>query len=468
MSRRAVVVVLVLCTLAAACGTRVTEETTTATSLLERPISGSGGEGGATDGVAADVDGNVGVDPADGTTGSGDATTGGDGGTTGSGSTTAGGGTEGADGGGTGPTPGPASGEPIVLGAVGTKSGLVGAALAGGFRGLTVWERWVNANGGVQGRPVKVIQIDDAADPGKHATAVRRLILEERVTAFIGNIAPFTFSAGVPLLEQHGVPAIGGDGGDGAWFRSPLAFPINGQTVSRSRPAARWALANLPQRKAAVLFVSEADAPRVLAENFVSEWTKGGGEVVMHAGVSLATPDFTGEVVEAKNRGADILFIVLEKSACNRFLDATRRQQYKPVIIAPACVLQNALDHRAETTGLLYASHAAKPVLAGRSPAEDEVIAAVKRFDPTLAPDGAFMFGWLAGKLFEAALAQPGATVSPAGLVEALNRLPATDLGGLTPSQAWPPGNHPEGRCGLISRFDGERFVLQTPRFLCA
>ncbi len=468
MSKRAAVVVLVLCTLAAACGTRVTEETaSTATSLIERPISQAASDGGPTDGVATDVDGGATADA-----GAGGATTGGGGtgGTTGGTSDTGGttgGTTGGADGGGTGSARGPASGEPIVLGAVGTKSGIVGAALAGGFRGLTVWERWVNANGGVQGRPVKVIQIDDAADPGKHATAVRRLILEERVTAFIGNIAPFTFSAGVPLLEDHGVAAIGGDGGDGAWFRSPAAFPINGQTVSRSRPAAKWALANLPQRKAAVLFVSEAEAPSVLAGNFADEWRRGGGQVVMNAGVSLATPDFTGEVVEAKNRGADIMFVLLEKAACNRFMDATRRQQYKPVIIAPACTVQNSLDHRDIATGLVYSAHSAKPVLAGRSPAEDEAIAAGKRFDPSLPLDGAFMFGWLAGKLFEAAMAQPGAQVSPAGVIEALHRLPATTLGGLTPEQAWPPGNHPEGRCGWISRFDGQRFVLQTPEYLC-
>ena len=119
----------------------------------------------------------------------------------------------------------PASGEPIVLGAVGTKSGIVGAALEGGFRGLTVWERWVNANGGVQGRPVRIIQVDDGADPGKHAAAVRRLILEEDVVAFIGNIAPFTFSAGAPILEEAGVPAIGGEGADRAWFSSPAGLP---------------------------------------------------------------------------------------------------------------------------------------------------------------------------------------------------------------------------------------------------
>jgi branched-chain amino acid transport system substrate-binding protein len=452
MTRRAILVTVALGLLVAACGTRVTEERadTTGTSLLERRVS--------LDGTAEDL----GTDGATDGAGTGGTTGGTSGGTTGGT-----GGTTGGTGGTTGGAARAASGEPIVLGAVGTKSGLVGSALENGFRGLTVWEKWVNANGGIQGRPVRVIQVDDAGDPAKHASAVRRLILEEQVVAFIGNIAPFTFSAGLPLLEDAGIPAIGGDGGDTAWFRSPLAFPINGQTVARSRPAAKWALANLSQRKAAVLFVSEAEAPSVLAGNFVDEWRRGGGQVVVNAGVSLATPDFTGEVVEAKNRGADLMFIVLEKAACNRLFDAMRRQGYKPLVIAPACTIDNALGHKDLTTDRFFGSHAAKPVKGG-APGEDEAIAAGRRFDPNLALDGAFMFGWLAGKLLEAALAQPGAEVSPAGIIAALERLPATTLGGLTPSQSWPRGAHPEGRCGWISRFDGTQLVIQTPEPVCA
>jgi branched-chain amino acid transport system substrate-binding protein len=445
-------VVVALCALAAACGTRVTEDTSSpATSIVERVVAGGG---------AVSPDGEATVD--DSTTGGASSGTGG----TSTGGTT-GGATTGGSTGGTTAARCRASGPPIVLGGVGTRSGIVGAALDYGFRALTVWEKWVNANGGIQCRPVKVIQVDDAADPGKHATAIRRLILEEGVQAFIGNIAPFTFSAGLPLLEDNGVPALGGDGADGAWFRSPVAFPINGQTVSRSRPAAKWALANLPQRKAAVLFVSEADAPAELAANFVDEWRRGGGQVLMNAGVSLATPDFTGEVVEAKNRGADIMFVLLEKAACNRFFDATQRQGYAPIVIAPACTIQNLLDHKSVATDKVYAAHAAKPVLAGRSPEEDVVLEAIRRFDPSVKPDGAFMFGWLAGRLLEEALAQPGAEISRQGIIEALNRLPATSLGGLTPAQSWPAGNHPEGRCGMISRFDGEKLVLLTPDFVC-
>jgi branched-chain amino acid transport system substrate-binding protein len=456
MSRRVALVVALLGLLAAACGTRVTEQTSTATSLVERAVgAGSGSDETAGPAQVTDTTAAGGSGGAD--TGGGSTT----GGTSSGGSTAAGSGTTGNR---------PASGEPILLGAVGTKSGLVGNALLGGFQGLTVWEKWVNSHGGVQGRPVKVLQIDDGGDPGKHAAAVRRLIREERVVAFIGNIAPFTFSAGVPLLEEAGVAAIGGEGADAAWFRSPLAFPINGQTVSRSRPGARWALANLPQRKLAAIYVSEAAAPAELANNFVDEWRKGGGQVVMNAGVSLATPDFTGEVVQAQNSGADILFALLEKAACNRFFDAAQRQGYRPIIVAPACTIDNSLGHKALATDRVYSVGAARSAFPNAlvTSGQKEAYAAGQRFDPKLSLDGAFMFGWLAGKLFEAAMAQPGTTLTAKGVVDALHKLPATDLGGLTPKQAWPPGPHAEGRCGLVSKFDGTRFVLLTPDFICA
>lgn len=456
----AVIVSLVVGVLASACGTRVQEVSTTTpdTTIVERVVdSGASVEPGA-DGAGDQSSNAAPGAPSTGADGSG--TTGADGNDTDAGVSA--GSTAAAQTCPSGPT-----GEPIRLGAVGSQSGIVGAALEGGFRGLAVWQQWANAHGGVQCRPVEIIFVDDGSDPGKHAAAVRRLIREEGVVAFIGNIAPFTFSAGEPLLEENNVPALGGEAADAGWFRSPVAFPINGQTISRSRPAAKWAIANLSERKAATIFVNEADAPARIAENFADEWKRQGGEVVLNAGVSLVTVDFTSEVIEARDRGAEILFLVLEKSACTRWFNAQRRQRYKPVVISTACTIDNARDAKDLLTGRFYAAHAAKPVLAGRSAAEDEVLAAIARYDPSLAPDGAFMFGWLAGKLFEAAMAQEGAEVSGPGIIDALHQLPPTDLGGLTPSQSWPPGPHPEGECGMVSSFDGQNFNLETPEFIC-
>ena len=452
-------VLLVLALAAAACGTRVQEvatDSSTSTILVERSVDPDGTvrETGASGGAPV-----AGADPSDPQAGPG-GSSGGDGPAT-PGATPA------AGGGATASCPSGATGDPIKLGAVGTQSGIIGSALEGAFRGAAVWQEWVNAHGGVQCRPVDIIFVDDAADPGKHAAAIRRLIREEGVVAFIANIAPFTFSAGAPLLEQNSVPALGGEAADSGWFTSPAAFPINGQTISRSRPAAKWVAANLPQRKAATIFVSEADAPKRIADNFADEWRKQGGEIVLEAGVSLVTPDFTSEVIEAKNRGAEILFLVLEKSACTRWFNAQRRQRYTPVVLSTACTGDNAREAKDILADRFYSLHAARPVRGPDSPAQAEVLEAIAAYDPSLPPDGAFMFGWLAGLLFEEAMAQEGAEMTGPGIMDALHRLPPTGLGGLTPTQSWPPGPHPEGRCGLVSSFDGEDFHLRTPEFIC-
>jgi branched-chain amino acid transport system substrate-binding protein len=314
---------------------------------------------------------------------------------------------------------------------------------------------------------VKVIIADDGGDPGKHAAAVRRLITEEHVVAFVGDFAPLTFSAGVPTLESAGVAALGGDSAEAGWFRSPMAFPINDSTFSRSRPAAKWGLANLPQRKAAVFYVSEVAAPKAIADEFSRVWRAGGGQVVVDAGVSIAQPDFTAEVIRAKSAGADLVFMVLERAACNRFFSAARRQQFTPVYMAPACTIDTAVDNKDLTTNRLYGVSSARPLQRGHSPAEDEALDAAARYDPKMSPDGAFMFAWLGGKLLEAALAQPGAEPSAAGIVAALHRLPPTTLGGLTPRESWPPGPHHELGCGIITRFDGTRFVPMVEDFIC-
>ena len=456
--RRVAVLVLVSLVTAGACGTRVPHPGLDA-SGRQADIAASG----------ASDDGSVTGDAGTGTDTGGSAT----GGATGSGSASGGtasnrsgtGGTaSGASGGATGATA--ASGDPIVIGAVGTRSGIVGSALAKSFRGLNVWQRWVNANGGLAGRPVRIVQADDGGDPGKHAAAVRRLILEERAVAFI-NVAPLTFSAGVPFLEQYKIPAIGGDSAENGWFTSPNAFPISGQTYSRAIPLARWTLANLPQRKAAVYYVNEAEAPRRLGESFRDAWQERGGQVVAFTGVSLAAPDFTGEVINARNAGADIVYLALEHAACNRFWDAARRQRFNPMWLSAACSVESIRAAKDLTANKLWAGQSYK-LAYGPSPAQQEIKQAVDRYDPTLEEDAAFLFTWLSGKLLEAALKGKTGKLGGPEILAALNGVRNETLGGMIPAQSWPPGPHPEGRCGNVAKFSGgELLEPAVSDFVC-
>jgi branched-chain amino acid transport system substrate-binding protein len=458
---RAVVLVLAALLSAGACGTRV-------------PIPTNGVAAGQTNAGAVSSSGDAASSDGTGTAASsGDAAAAGTGGS-GSASGASGGGsaaTGGASGAKSGTATGgatavAASGDPIVLGAVGTRSGIVGSALAKSWRGLNVWARWVNANGGLAGHPVKIVSVDDAADPGKHAAAVRRLILEDRVVAFVGDFAPLTFSAGVPFLEQYNIPSLGGDSAEGGWFSSPNAFPINGQTYSRALSLAHWGIANLPQRKAAVFYVNEAEAPRRLGEAFRDAWQEKGGQVVSFTGVSLAAPDFTGEVINAQSAGADIVFLALEHAACNRFWDASRRQRFNPMWLSAACSIESIRNAKDLTSNHLYSGGAFR-LPYGPSPAQQEIEKAVKRFDPSMEADGAFMFAWTGGKLLEAALKGATGKITGASILTALHGLKNETLGGMIPAQTWPPGPHSEGRCGMVSKFNGSGLDPTGNDFVC-
>ena len=52
-------------------------------------------------------------------------------------------------------------------------------------------------------------------------------------------------------------------------------------------------------------------------------------------------------------------------------------------------------------------------------------------------------------------------------LMPALRSMQGETLGGLLPPQTYGPGNHPEGSCGKILRWDGTRWQVITPEFVC-
>ncbi|MFN2539955.1 MAG: ABC transporter substrate-binding protein, partial [Mycobacteriales bacterium] len=67
---------------------------------------------------------------------------------------------------------------PLVIGEVGTFSGLVGANGVPLRAALRAWVQATNAAGGVLGHPVQLISIDDQGNTSKAQAAVRRLVEE--------------------------------------------------------------------------------------------------------------------------------------------------------------------------------------------------------------------------------------------------------------------------------------------------
>ncbi|MFD5709348.1 ABC transporter substrate-binding protein [Streptomyces pharetrae] len=106
---------------------------------------------------------------------------------------------------------------PLETGAT-NKPGMPALALA--------YARHVNAQGGIDGRKIKVLICNDHNDSVDAAKCARRAVKED-VVAVVGSYSQYADSF-FPVLEGAGIPYIGGYGVTNDEFTSPLSYPVNG------------------------------------------------------------------------------------------------------------------------------------------------------------------------------------------------------------------------------------------------
>jgi branched-chain amino acid transport system substrate-binding protein len=75
--------------------------------------------------------------------------------------------------------------------------------------GMQAYFNAVNAQGGVNGRTIKLLTRDDGYEPEKAAAAARALIREDKVFALAGSVGTPTGLAALPILTEEQVPLVG-------------------------------------------------------------------------------------------------------------------------------------------------------------------------------------------------------------------------------------------------------------------
>lgn len=95
---------------------------------------------------------------------------------------------------------------------IGQFAAISGPAAQLGLRmqlGLQTYFNAVNAQGGVNGRSIKLVTRDDGYEPEKAAAAAKALIREDKVFALAGSVGTPTGLAALPILSEEEVPLVG-------------------------------------------------------------------------------------------------------------------------------------------------------------------------------------------------------------------------------------------------------------------
>ena len=317
---------------------------------------------------------------------------------------------------------------------VGNYSGIPGSVFAEGGRAIQAWGRWVNQRGGIQGRPVRVLFLDDGSDPARHLRLVKDAVEREGAVAIVSEYASLTGQASVDYLTTKRIPVIGGAAAD-AWFETNATyFPVMavGQgyhflTVAATVKTAQRA----GLQRMGVIYCVEAAACTAARDSWPKYATQLGMEVVQVTGASLAQPDFTAECLNFRNRGAEVVMILLDGNSVRRLAGSCARQGYRPLLMQPSDGFEQAMLGDQNLNGLVGASGTYPITLEGMARGS-EARAAIRTQMGDV--DNFVIVGqsWLAGEVLRAALEAVPASASSETVLEGLWRIKGDDFGGLT------------------------------------
>jgi branched-chain amino acid transport system substrate-binding protein len=199
---------------------------------------------------------------------------------------------------------------PIKIGEVGSMTGNEATFGTSSDRGIQLATGETNAAGGIKGRQIQIIALDDEGKPEEAATAATRLIASEHVVALLGEVAstrslfmaPKAQAAKVPMVSPSSTNPKVTKVGDYI-FRACFIDPFQGYVM------ARFTHDNLKLAKAAILRDVRNDYSVGLAQNFTEAFTKMGGKIVANESFSTGDVDFKAQLTNIKTAHPDLLYV---------------------------------------------------------------------------------------------------------------------------------------------------------------
>lgn len=372
--------------------------------------------------------------------------------------------------------PGPGAGPSAVkaevrLGSFGTQTGPLGGILLPLVQGAKAWVADVNTRGGIGGHPVRLVMADDGGDPNRALALARRMVEQDKVQAFYAVHSPTALQAATPYLEQRQVPIIGVCECSPIGDDSPMVFhPGTG-----SKLGVYWAhLAPLlhyypDKKKVAILYCREAATCAGIKDGMKPLGKPHGIEWVYEAQVSLAQPDFTAEVLSARNAGANAMIAIVDNASVIRLLRSADRQNYHPVISSQQATYEDRFirDGGDIINGVAVASNSAPY---NTAPQLADYRAAMDRFVPGGIKSAFGGEMWGTGKLLEILARSLPAEPTSADFLKALYALRGETVGGIFPPIAFKPGvGHGDTNpCIIPVKVEARQFVpASNDQFLC-
>jgi ABC-type branched-subunit amino acid transport system substrate-binding protein len=180
-------------------------------------------------------------------------------------------------------------------------------------RAMTAYFKMINEQGGINGRKINFISLDDGYSPPRTVEQTRKLVEEEQVLLLAGDLGTPTNTAIHKYVNAKKVPHIFLNTGATKWgdprgFPWTMGFNLNYQ--AEAQIYARYVLENKPGAKIAILYQNDD-----YGKDYVKGFRDGLGDkaasmIVAEQSYEVTDPTIDSQIVSLKGSGADVFFNV--------------------------------------------------------------------------------------------------------------------------------------------------------------
>jgi len=308
------------------------------------------------------------------------------------------------------------------------------AALGQGMRtGISAAFEEANRQGGVNGRKLRLLSVDDGYEPDKSIAATKKLIEEDKVFALIGAVGTPTAAAAQPIATAAKVPFVGAFTGAG-FLRSPKLENVVNVRASYGAETEAWVKHLTEDLKIAriAIFYQDDAFGRAGLDGVKAAMKKRNMELVAEGTYERNTVAVKSALLTLKRAEPEAVVMVGAYRPCAEFIKLSRRIDFNPVFVNMSFVGSGALAKELgpEGHGVIVSQVVPFPWDASLKVVAD-YHAALKAADANAEPEFVSLEGYLVGRLAIAALYKAGAEPTREGLLKTIKDTGEFDIGGL-------------------------------------
>jgi ABC-type branched-subunit amino acid transport system substrate-binding protein len=331
---------------------------------------------------------------------------------------------------------------------IGQSAALTGPASLLGVEmrdGAQAYFSQLNAQGGVNGRRIELITLDDGYEPERAAANTRKLIEENKVFALFGYVGTPTSLAAQPIFTEAKVPLFAPFTGADS-LREPFnryMFHIRASYSEETERIVRHSV-GLNLKRIAVFYQNDSYGKSGL--NGVEKALERRGMIpVASATVERNATDVRRAVETIAAAKPDAVVMISAYKSCAAFIKAMQARvaqgdasvQYYNVSFVGSRALAEELGE--DAAGVVVSQVMPFPFDGVKSVVR-EYQAAMQRYNPKAPVSFTSLEGYIAAKVMTEGIRRAGPNLTREGLITALQNMEAYDVGGFR--VGFRPGSH--------------------------